>query len=49
MPAPLNRVQGVVITMARSSGKAFFTNFNTYEGSFPTKTRLALANSERDG
>jgi hypothetical protein len=35
----------VVITMARSSGKAFLTNFSTYEGSFPTKTRLALANS----
>jgi len=35
----------VVITMARSSGKAFFTNFSTYEGSFPTRTRLALANS----
>ena len=33
-----------MITMARSSGKAFFTNFNTYEGSYPTKTRLALAN-----
>ena len=35
----------VGITMARSSGKAFFTNFSTYEGSFPTRTRLALANS----
>jgi pyridoxine/pyridoxamine 5'-phosphate oxidase len=35
----------VAITMARSSGRAFFTNFSTYEGSFPTRTRLALANS----
>jgi hypothetical protein len=35
----------VVIRMARSAGRAFFTNFSTYEGSFPTRTRLALANS----
>ena len=35
----------VGITMARSRGKAFFTNLSTYEGSFPTRTRLALANS----
>jgi hypothetical protein len=30
--------------MARSSGRAFFTNFNTYDASFPIRTRLALAN-----
>jgi hypothetical protein len=33
------------ITMARSSGRAFFTNFSTYDASFATRTRLALANS----
>jgi hypothetical protein len=33
------------ITMARSSGRAFFTNFSTYDAPFPTRTRLALANS----
>jgi hypothetical protein len=35
----------VAITMARSSGKAFFTNFGTYDAPFPTRIRLALANS----
>jgi hypothetical protein len=33
--------------MARSSGNAFFTNFSTYDAPFPTKVRLALANSWR--
>ena len=33
--------------MARSSGKAFFTNFSTYHGPVPAKVRLALANSWR--
>ena len=33
--------------MPRSSGKAFFANFSTYDGPFPTKVRLALANSWR--
>ena len=37
----------IAITMARSSGKAFFANFNTYDGPFPAKVRLALANSWR--
>lgn len=31
--------------MARSNGNVFFTNFNTYDAPFPTKVRLALANS----
>ena len=35
------------ITMARSSGKAFFANFSTYDGPFPAKVRLALANGWR--
>jgi hypothetical protein len=35
------------ITMARSSGKAFFANFSSYDAPFPTKVRLALANSWR--
>jgi hypothetical protein len=34
----------VVITMARSSGKAF-TNFSAYEEPFPTGARMVLANS----
>jgi hypothetical protein len=33
--------------MARSSGNAFLTNFTTYDAPFPTKVRLALANSWR--
>ena len=33
--------------MARSSGKVFFANFSTYDAPFPTKVRLALANSWR--
>jgi hypothetical protein len=37
----------IAITMARSSGKAFFANFSTYDGPFPAKVRLALANSWR--
>ena len=32
--------------MARSSGNPFFTNFATYDAPFPTKVRLALANSK---
>jgi hypothetical protein len=31
--------------MARSIGNVFFTNFSTYDAPFPTKVRLALANS----
>jgi hypothetical protein len=31
--------------MARSSGRAFLTNLSTYDAPFPTRTRLALANS----
>jgi hypothetical protein len=37
----------IAITMARSSGNAFFANFSTYDAPFPTKVRLALANSWR--
>ena len=37
----------IAITMARSSGKALFANFSTYDAPFPTKVRLALANSWR--
>ena len=37
----------VAITMARSGGKAFFNNFGTYDAPFPTRARLALANSWR--
>jgi hypothetical protein len=33
--------------MARSNGSPFFTNFATYDAPFPTKVRLALANSWR--
>lgn len=33
--------------MARSNGNPFFTNFATYDAPFPTKVRLALANSWR--
>ena len=33
--------------MARPSAKAMFTNFATYDASFSTKVRLALANSWR--
>jgi hypothetical protein len=33
--------------MARSSGNAFFSNWSTYDAPFPTKVRLALANSWR--
>jgi hypothetical protein len=33
--------------MARSNGKAFFTNFATYDASFAEKVRLALANNWR--
>jgi hypothetical protein len=39
----------VAITMARSNGKAFFTNFGTYDAPFPTRARLALANSWKKG
>jgi hypothetical protein len=31
--------------MARSSGKAFFTNFSDYDAPLPSRVRLALANS----
>ena len=33
--------------MARSSENAFFANFSDYDAPFPTKVRLALANSWR--
>jgi hypothetical protein len=33
--------------MARSSGNVFFANFSTYDAPFPTRVRLALANSWR--
>jgi hypothetical protein len=33
--------------MAQSSGKAFFANFSDNDAPFPTKVRLALANSWR--
>jgi hypothetical protein len=33
--------------MARSSGNTFLANFSTYDAPFPTKVRLALANSWR--
>jgi hypothetical protein len=35
------------ITMARSSGNAFFANFSSYDAPFRTKLRLALANNWR--
>ena len=41
------RTKEIAITMARSSGKAFFANFSTYDGPVPAKVRLALANSWR--
>ena len=31
--------------MARSGGKAFFTNLNSYDAPLPTRVRLALANN----
>lgn len=37
----------IAITMARSSGNAFFANFSTYDAPFPMKVRLVLANSWR--
>jgi hypothetical protein len=43
-PAGLRRI---AITMAGSGGNAFFANFSTYDAPFPTKVRLALANSWR--
>jgi hypothetical protein len=33
------------VTMAQSGGKAFFTNFNSYDAPLPTRVRLTLANS----
>jgi hypothetical protein len=33
--------------MARSSGNALIANFSTYDAPWPTKVRLALANSWR--
>jgi hypothetical protein len=41
------RQRRITITMARSNWNAFFTNFATYDASFPTKVRLALANNWR--
>src|SRR6266487_3051263 len=43
-PAGLRRI---AITMAQSSGNAFFANFGTYDAPLPTKVRVALANSLR--
>jgi hypothetical protein len=37
----------MVITTPRSIGRAFLTHFSTYDAPFPTRTRLALANSWR--
>ena len=37
----------IAITMARSSGNAFFANFSSYDAPFPMKVRLALANNWR--
>jgi hypothetical protein len=31
--------------MARSGGNVFFNNFNSYDAAFPSKVRLALANT----
>jgi hypothetical protein len=35
----------VTMKMAGSGGNAFFTNFSTYDATFPSKVRLALANT----
>jgi hypothetical protein len=35
----------IVIAMGRSSENPFYSNFSTYDAPFPTKIRLALANS----
>jgi len=35
----------VTTQMARSGGNIFFTNFRTYDAPFPSKVRLALANT----
>jgi hypothetical protein len=35
----------VMMKMARSGGNAFLTNFSTYDAPFPSKVRLALANT----
>jgi hypothetical protein len=40
-----NQDRKVAITMARSGGNAFYTNFTGYDAPLPTKVRLALANS----
>jgi hypothetical protein len=39
------RSRKVTMKMARSGGNAFFTNFSTYDAPFPSKVRLALANT----
>jgi hypothetical protein len=31
--------------VAQSNGNPFFTNFRSYDASFPTKVRVALANT----
>jgi hypothetical protein len=31
--------------MAQSNGNPFFANFHSYDASFPTKIRVALANT----
>jgi hypothetical protein len=41
------RKGGIATTMARSSGNALIANFSTYDAPWPTKVRLALANSWR--
>ena len=35
----------VTMKMARSGGNVFFNNFNSYDAAFPSKVRLALANT----
>jgi len=37
----------VAMKMARSGGNVFFTNFSSYDAPFPSKVRLALANTWR--
>jgi len=43
--ADLNQHRKVAITMAPSGGRAFFTNFSSYDAPLPTRVQLAVANS----
>ena len=45
MVARQPNLRRVVITMARSGGKAFFANFSSYHAPFRTRARLALENN----